>query len=74
VQVRVDAGSWQDALLRAPLSETTWAIWRYDWPFSPGNHTLEVRCFEGDSTPQIAEQNNARPDGATGIHSREIDI
>ncbi len=74
VQVRVDGGEWQDALLRSPLSETTWVIWRFDWPFQEGNHTFEVRCLEGDGTAQIAEVNSARPDGATGIHSREIDI
>jgi DMSO/TMAO reductase YedYZ molybdopterin-dependent catalytic subunit len=70
VQVRVDGGSWQDAQLRAPLSETTWVIWRYDWPFAAGEHTFEVRCFEGDGTPQITESSDARPDGATGIHNR----
>jgi len=71
VQVRVDGGDWQDAQLRAPLSETTWVIWRYEWPFTTGNHQFEVRCFEGDGTPQIAETTDVRPDGATGIHSRE---
>jgi DMSO/TMAO reductase YedYZ molybdopterin-dependent catalytic subunit len=74
VQVRVDGGPWEDARLRAPLSETTWVIWRYDWPFSAGEHTFEVRCAEGDGTPQIEEAHDARPDGATGIHSVEATI
>lgn len=71
VQVRVDNGPWQDAQLRSPLSETTWVIWRYDWPFAAGDHTFEVRCAEGDGTPQIEEQRGNRPSGATGIHSRK---
>ncbi|HMN27154.1 MAG TPA: molybdopterin-dependent oxidoreductase [Caldilineaceae bacterium] len=33
VEVRVDGGPWQPAQLRSPLSETTWVIWRYEWPF-----------------------------------------
>lgn len=70
VQVRVNGGEWQDAQLRAPLSETTWVIWRYDWPFEEGSHQFEVRCQEGDGTPQIEAINPNRPDGATGIHSR----
>jgi DMSO/TMAO reductase YedYZ molybdopterin-dependent catalytic subunit len=74
VQVRVDGGPWEDALLRSPLSETTWVIWRYDWPFAAGDHTFEVRCAEGDGTPQIEEAHDARPDGATGIHSVEATI
>ncbi len=70
VQVRVDGGDWQDARLRSPLSDTTWVIWRYDWPFDEGAHQFEVRCQEGDGTPQIEVTNPNRPDGATGIHSR----
>ncbi|MFQ6030104.1 MAG: molybdopterin-dependent oxidoreductase [Dehalococcoidia bacterium] len=70
VEVRVDGKAWQPAQLRAPLSETTWVIWRYDWPFQSGNHTFEVRCVEGDGTPQIEEEMGNRPSGATGIHQR----
>lgn len=70
VEVRVDGGSWQEAQLRAPLSETTWVIWRYDWPFQPGNHNFEVRCVDGDGNPQIEEQLESHPSGATGIHSK----
>jgi hypothetical protein len=68
VQLRVDGGPWQEALLRAPLSEATWVIWRFDWPFRAGEHTFEVRCFEADGTPQITQANPPRPSGATGIH------
>ena len=74
VQVRVDQGEWVDALLRAPLSETTWVIWRYDWPLVPGQHVFEVRTFEGDGTAQIETVEDARPSGSTGIHSRRADV
>ena len=69
VEVRVDEGPWQEAMLRTPLSETTWVIWRYDWPFQAGRHKFEVRCAELDGTPQIETDRGNRPDGATGIHS-----
>jgi hypothetical protein len=71
VEVRVDNGSWVEARLRSPLSETTWVIWRYDWPFQAGDHLFEVRTFEADGTPQIETQAKARPSGSTGIHSVE---
>jgi hypothetical protein len=74
VQVRVDGGEWQDAQLRSPLSETTWVIWRYEWPFEEGQHLFEVRCRELDGTPQIEETTDNRPDGATGIDSFEATI
>ena len=74
VQVRVDGAEWADAQLRAPLSETTWVIWRYDWPLEAGNHTFEVKTFEGDGTPQIETVEDARPSGATGLHAREAEV
>ncbi len=70
VEVRVDSGPWEPAQLRTPLSETTWVIWRYEWPFEVGEHIFEVRCAEGDGIPQIEEPSDSRPSGATGIHSR----
>jgi DMSO/TMAO reductase YedYZ molybdopterin-dependent catalytic subunit len=74
VQLRDNGGPWQDAQLRAPLSETTWVIWRFDWPFQPGNHNFEVRCVDGDGNPQIEEESDSHPSGATGIHSKKARI
>ncbi|MGH2542699.1 MAG: molybdopterin-dependent oxidoreductase, partial [Ardenticatenaceae bacterium] len=74
VEVRVDGGPWQEAQLRAPLSETTWVIWRYEWPFQAGAHTFEVRCAERDGIPQIETAGPNRPSGATGIHSAEANL
>lgn len=74
VEVRMDGGDWQEAALRSPLSDTTWVIWRIDWPFEPGSHTFEVRCSEEDGTPQIEQESKARPAGSMGIHSREADL
>ena len=74
VDVRVDGGQWREAELRSPLSETTWVIWRYDWPFEAGNHRFEVRCVTGSGTPQSEEDRGTLPSGATGIHSRRAKL
>ena len=75
VEVRVgEDGMWHEAELRTPLSEATWVIWRYDWPFEEGRHTFEVRTYEGDGTPQTEEVNPPRPSGATGLHSKSQTI
>jgi len=68
VEVRVDEGEWAEAALRTPLSDTTWVIWRYDWPFAEGRHTFEVRCVDGDGEPQTTANSGTFPSGATGIH------
>lgn len=74
VEVRTDDGEWQKTQLIEPLSDTTWVLWRYDWPFEAGKHTFEVRCLEDDSTPQITEVADPRPSGATGLHSVRADL
>lgn len=67
VEIKVDDGDWTPALLRKPLSETTWVIWRYDWPFSEGLHTFTVRCVDGDGVAQVEDVAPPRPSGATGL-------
>jgi DMSO/TMAO reductase YedYZ molybdopterin-dependent catalytic subunit len=68
VEVQVDDGEWVEAQLRAPVSDRTWTIWRYDWPFAEGTHTFTVRAIEGDGTAQISAPEGVRPSGATGYH------
>src|SRR5690606_30489754 len=68
VEVQMDDGEWMQAELREPLSDTTWVVWRVDWPFEAGAHTLRVRCVDGDGEPQIERPADVIPSGATGIH------
>jgi DMSO/TMAO reductase YedYZ molybdopterin-dependent catalytic subunit len=70
VELQVDSGPWQPALLRTPLSHLTWVIWRYEWPFQHGNHTFTVRCWDGQGVPQIVAQAPPEPNGATGLYSK----
>ncbi len=74
VEVQLNDGEWTEAELRDPISETTWVIWRYDWPFEAGDHMFRVRCYDDAGNMQITENNDVRPDGATGVHviRREI--
>jgi DMSO/TMAO reductase YedYZ molybdopterin-dependent catalytic subunit len=72
VEVRMDDGPWESAALRAPLSDLTWVIWRYDWPFQPGKHIFTVRCFDENGTPQIETQAPPDPSGSSGLHSKNM--
>jgi DMSO/TMAO reductase YedYZ molybdopterin-dependent catalytic subunit len=74
VEVQVDDGAWVEAQLRGPLSDTTWVIWRYDWPFQAGPHTFRVRCYEGGGVLQSERSRGAHPSGATGIHVRRLTV
>lgn len=68
VEVSVDGGEWMPAAIKEPLDDNTWYLWRYDWPFTAGAHAFEVRCVDGNGTPQRTDITPQRPDGATGIH------
>lgn len=70
VDVQVDEGLWQPAQIREPLSETSWVLWRYEWPFTAGEHRFAVRCTDGKGDRQVLEPSDPRPDGSTGVHSR----
>ncbi len=68
VEVKIDEGEWIEAELREPLSDLTWSLWRYDWPFGAGAHTFYVRAYDGGDVPQIERRDPPHPGGATGIH------
>jgi hypothetical protein len=74
VEVQVDGGEWLEAKLRAPISKTTWVIWRYDWPFAAGYHTFTVRCTDGGGVAQIVQPRGERPSGATGLNSQGANL
>src|SRR5660397_233471 len=71
VEVKVDEGPWQPAEIRQALSDRTWVVWRYEWPFAEGEHSFTVRCVGGEGTPQLTEEAGTFPDGAAGLHSRK---
>jgi DMSO/TMAO reductase YedYZ molybdopterin-dependent catalytic subunit len=80
VEVQVDDGEWLEAQIREAISDRTWVLWRYDWPFAEGSHTFAVRAYEapadGQADPvlQPVESRGTRPDGATGIHAVSVTI
>jgi DMSO/TMAO reductase YedYZ molybdopterin-dependent catalytic subunit len=74
VEVQVDGGMWEEAELRQPLSQLTWVIWRFDWPFAEGNHRFAVRATDGQGQLQETESQQAFPSGATGIYEKNAEI
>jgi hypothetical protein len=69
VELQVDGGAWQQAKLRTPLSDLTWVLWRFDWPFAAGTHEFAVRCVDGRGSTQIVDPAPPHPSGASGLFS-----
>ncbi|MFD5556134.1 molybdopterin-dependent oxidoreductase [Streptomyces sp. NPDC127068] len=68
VEVRVDAGPWQDADLAAEATTDTWRPWTYRWRAVPGGRTLTVRATDGTGAVQTERRTRTVPDGASGWH------
>ncbi|SFR83109.1 DMSO/TMAO reductase YedYZ, molybdopterin-dependent catalytic subunit [Agromyces sp. CF514] len=74
VDVQVDDGPWQAATLATPISADTWVQWRFEWQATSGSHTLRVRATGADGEVQTSKQQGVVPDGATGLHSRDVNV
>ena len=74
VEVRIDDGEWQEATLGAEVTIDAWRQWRYDWAATPGGHRLQVRATDNDGETQTDEVARPDPDGATGWHTRTVNV
>ena len=74
VEVQVDGGPWERAQLRQPLSQLTWVIWRYEWPWQEGEHVFGVRAYDGQGVLQTTESQPTFPSGATGIDTMPASV
>lgn len=68
VEVSLDDGkTWQEAQLKPPLSNTTWALWAYEWQSpSEGQHFVYARATDGSGQVQTSQIADTFPNGATG--------
>lgn len=73
VEVAVD-GAWQEARLSAPISDSTWVQWIYDWSATAGQHVLQVRATDGSGETQTELRSPPAPDGARGWHTIAVEV
>lgn len=69
VEVSIDDGDWQPAVLARVPSEDTWVQWVATVDIEPGDHTVTVRATDSNGVVQTEEELPPAPDGATGWHS-----
>ena len=74
VEVQVDGGEWMPAELGPTASDESWVQWMLVWDAPPGPHTIRVRATDGDGRTQTAEVRPPAPDGATGWHTRQVQV
>ncbi len=74
VEVAVDGGEWQPALLADAVGPDTWRQWRFEWAAEPGEHRVAVRATDADGTVQTAAVQGVLPDGATGHDTIRVTV
>ena len=74
VELRVDEGPWQAAVLGGALSEDAWRQWTWTWDATPGPHLLEVRATDRTGEVQTGRTAPVAPDGASGYHAVEVEV
>ena len=74
VEIRVDAGPWQEATLAAPLSVDCWRQWFLPWDLAPGRYVIAVRATDGTGETQTAERTDVAPNGASGHHTVKVEV
>jgi DMSO/TMAO reductase YedYZ molybdopterin-dependent catalytic subunit len=66
VEVSMDGGPWQDAVLATEVSGDTWRMWRAEFDLAPGGHSVRSRATAADGVLQTETVADPVPDGATG--------
>jgi DMSO/TMAO reductase YedYZ molybdopterin-dependent catalytic subunit len=76
VEVSFDNGrTWQQAALKKPLSNLTWALWAYEWePPVAGEYQVIARATDGSGQVQTASVADNFPNGATGYVSASLQV
>jgi DMSO/TMAO reductase YedYZ molybdopterin-dependent catalytic subunit len=74
VQVQVDGGGWQDAVLGPSAGNDYWRQWYYPWRAEAGSHHLACRVIDGTGTTQTAVRADPFPEGSSGIQTLIVTV
>ncbi len=75
VQVRIDGGGWQDAILNIPaLSPYTWVQWQAMLTVQQRQVQLTARMIDASGMPQDATPQGPYPSGSSGLQTLQITL
>ena len=76
VELSFDQGNtWQEAVLKDPISNLTWRLWAYSWnPPARRNYTVYARATDGQDQVQTVSEASNFPNGATGYAMISINV
>ena len=76
VEVSTDGGgTWESAIMHAPLSPYAWTQWANRWsPPAAGPYRILCRATDGTGAPQDPSPRPPHPSGATGYDQAQVDV
>ena len=74
VEVQIDNGPWQAALLSRAISKATWVQWWLRWQATPGSHVIQVRTTDRTGAVQTSTFGGPAPAGATGYPQVQVNV
>ncbi|MEV7605554.1 molybdopterin-dependent oxidoreductase [Paenarthrobacter sp. NPDC089322] len=74
VELRVNRGTWQEAVLAPGISKDTWYQWQLGLDLTPGDYEVQVRATDATGKPQTEVRTHVAPDGATGYHTINVKV
>ena len=74
VEVRINKGAWQEAVLGPEIAETTWRQWWLPWNATKGGYAISVRATDGDGALQPEAYVPVAPNGAEGWHTIRVQV
>ncbi|CAM3172040.1 molybdopterin-dependent oxidoreductase [Nocardioides dubius] len=74
VEVQIDDGPWQRAILGGDVGLDYWRQWYLPWEATSGSHSLSVRTTTQDGEVQTAARATPYPDGSTGIQQIQVKV
>ena len=74
VQVQIDGGAWQDAMLGPTAGNDYWRQWYLPWTAEPGSHNISSRVIDGSGETQSAARMDPFPEGSSGIQQLIVKV
>ena len=62
-KAKAEGLAWQPAQLAETAGPDTWRQWKFEWPPTPGSHTITVRATDANGMLQTADVAPPAPDG-----------
>ncbi len=74
VEVRIDGGAWQEAVLGPDAGIDYWRQWYLPWDAPKGRHLLAVRATGMEGTVQTSVRARSFPNGSSGIQENVVNV